>query len=80
MFTCTQCTEFIKKWLSTLGITLHYINRLHNSSSVVGEIEYPCRHHDALYVDVIGTHPLKFSLANQKALFPDPSNQSAPPI
>ena len=49
-------------------------------SSVVGEIEYPYRHHDASYDDIISTHPFKFSLANQKARFTIPSNQSAPPI
>ena len=48
-------------------------------NSVVGEIEYPSRHHDALYDDVINTNPFKFSLANQKAQFTNSSNQSAPP-
>ena len=49
-------------------------------SSMVGEIEYPYWRHDALYDDVIDTHPFKFLLANQKAWFTNPSNQSAPPI
>ena len=49
-------------------------------SSMVGGIDYPYQHHDALYDDVIGTHLFKFSLANQKARFTKPSNQSAPPI
>ena len=49
-------------------------------SSMVGEIWYPGRHHDALYDDVISTPPFKFSLANQKAQLTDSANQSAPPI
>ena len=43
---------------------------------MVGEIEYPYRHNDALYDDVIDTHPFKFSLANQKARFTNPSNRA----
>ena len=42
--------------------------------SMVGEIECPCRHHDALYDDVINAHPFEFTLANQKARFTNSTN------
>ena len=48
--------------------------------SMVGEIECPYQHHGALYDDVINAHPYKFSLANQKAQFPNLTNQSTPSI
>ena len=50
------------------------------NSSMVCEIWYPDRHHDALYDDVISTLPFKFSLANQKSRSGYSANQSAPPI
>ena len=45
----------------------HMSSSILSISSIVGEIEYPYQHHDALYDDIISTHPFKFSLANQKA-------------
>ena len=44
-----------------------------DASSMVGEVEYPYRHHDALYDDIISTHPFKFSPAKQKAQSTNPS-------